>query len=552
MVRSGRLGRVLVVAVGVIAMGPALALAMAALGDRGSTGSARLTLFPIALAVFDDHVWECLRNSLAMAIGVTLAARLIGVALARGVVRWRFWGRLPLAALACAGVVVPPAFGAIGLRWWLEPTGAWSDPRVGFAIWFWVSLTSGTPLVAAATASSLARINPRWEDAARLAGAGRWRVWRGIVWPVVRPEVARALTLVFGLTLLEPGAPMVLGLRRTLGFQIAASALDPEPGQLTRAAVLALMGVLLASVGLRGIEWLGGERTASLGRVEAPSARPLAVSAGRGGFWALVLAGGAALTWLPLAGLVAAALSRGSRGLAALGNDLLIQRTLMNSVVLGVAVVVVDLLLARVVVAWSGRGPDGPTVNWPERFPPLALGIGFLALPEVVRMAAEAWKGTGRGGHAGEMLATLADALDPDRTPWIALVLGVGLARLPLVKRSAMDRQRSLRPTRVDAAVTLGATRRQSRRRLSGRLLGVSPSSALLTFALAATSVTPALVLAPTAETRPLGPALLFWAIDDAGGLSRPAALACLAIALNLGALALSARSRLAREWYRG
>ena len=169
-------------------------------------------------------------------------------------------------------------------------------------------------------------------------------------------------------------------------------------------------------------------------------------------------------------------------------------------------------------------------------------------------MAVDASRATGLRSSVVESLGAVVDALDPDRTPWVALIVAVGLARLPLLKRSAVARRRGLRPSRLDAAVTLGATRRQSRRTLSGRLLGASPSAALLTLSLASTSVTPALLLSPTAETRPVGPAVLTLIDEPGDGFTRAAALATACTALNLFALALSARGRsgLAREWYRG
>jgi ABC-type Fe3+ transport system permease subunit len=212
-----------------LALAPLLALGPAAVFDRGAGGTVRPTLFPIALAALDPFVWDCIRNSLVLAATVTLASGVAGVATAR-MVQWRFLGRRPLAALACVGLAVPPAFGAIGLRsaagsagWAPILTGdasatsapgtflAMIGPWFGFAAWFWVALAFGAPVVALATASALDRVSPSCEDAARLAGAGRRRAWWQLVWPAVRPDVARALGLVFSLTLLEPGAPMVLG-----------------------------------------------------------------------------------------------------------------------------------------------------------------------------------------------------------------------------------------------------------------------------------------------------------------------------------------------------
>jgi ABC-type Fe3+ transport system permease subunit len=549
-----------------VVLAPSAALVTAAVLDRGPGGAVRLTLFPAALAALDPYVWDCARNSLAFAAAVTFASRLVGVALARVAVRWRFWGRSPLVALACAGVVVPPAFGAMGLSWLFGTPGIGLGPWAGWAAWFWVGLTSGAPLVGLSAASALARVDPGWEDAARLAGANRARVWRQLVWPVVRPEVARALAVVFGLTLLEPGAPLVLGLRRTLGFQITESALDGGPGQITRAAVLALGGVILVGLGRVLVGWWGGARAPAPWQAEAPVLRASPAGPGRGAAFALALAAAAVAVWLPVLGLASEALSPGPGGawrlpvsfaaFAAVVRDPLTRQYLTNSALLGLSVVALDLLLARALAAWSVArrgprpGPVGRMADWPEAFPPLAIGVGALAIPWTLRMAADA---LGSPGSRPPLAEAVADAFDPDRTPWVALVFAVGLARLPLLTRSAAQWRRGLRPALLDAAVGLGATRRQARRVLPNRWLGASPTAALLTLALAATGVTPALLLAPTAETRPAGPAVLALVDEPGGGLTRAAALATAATAVNLAALALAARDRsgLLREWSR-
>ncbi len=510
---------------GMVALAPIAALALAAFLDRGPSGGARLTLFPVALAALDDHVWDCLWNSLAVAVAVTLASRFVGVALARIVVRWRFWGRSFLVALACAGAVVPPAFGAIGLRS-IEPWNAW-------LIWFWVALVASAPLVGLAAGAALSRVNPCWEDAARVEGASRAQIWRRLVWPVVRPEVARALAVVFSLVVIEPGVPFVLGLRRTLGFQIADAALDPAAGQFTRAAVLAVAGVLIACIGHLLIVWSGGPRTLALEGAGVSLARDEAARPARGAVCAILLAVAAMATWLPILALARAVFANGAEALKAVARDPLALRYVINSVIVGIGVLVFDLALARVSASRRNRWDA-----WFEALPPLAIGVGVLAIPWSLRMLL----------RDGQALA-FVDAFDPDRVPWVALILGVGLTRLPFVKRSVFERRRGLQPALLDAAITLGASRRQAHRLVPGRLLGVSPSLAFLTFALAVSNITPALLLCPTAETRPLGPAVLILIDEPGGGLARASALALLAIALNLFAAQRSCGARRQSAW---
>lgn len=579
------MGRAFGAALWLVALLPILALGPAAVLDRGPGGSVRATPFPAALAAFDPYVWVCVRNSLVVAALVTLAARVIGVALARVSVRWRFWGRGPLTLLVCMGLAVHPAFGAIGLRWMLAAAG-WTASQAqpigqrdrwsalaGWVAWIWVALASSVPLVTLVASASLRRIEPVWEDAARLAGTAPGRNWRPLVWPLIRPDVARVLGLVFGLTLLDPGAPLVLGLRRTLGAQIVAAALaEREPGQLSRAVVLAVAGTLLALVASELLRWWGGTRPDGLDDAPDPTLRPGTASWRRSLVLVIALVSAATLVWVPLLTLLAASLdttggastAQSGQALTAyfdLADNPLVWRIVRNSVCLGVAVVAFDLVLARALVGLLGvrRGRFVAMARWPGAIPPLAIGIGALALPALVGMTAD-MLATHSGGALplawlGAAFHQVSEALDVDRTPGVLLLIGVATARLSLAARSAVAQRRSVRASPIDAAVVLGATPGRARRKLAGRwLLGVSPAAAALTFALATTSPVPALVLAPTAETRPVGPTILALADDPDAGLARAAALATLAVTVNLAALALAARGRftLTRSWLHG
>src|SRR4051794_7186334 len=90
------LGRRATAGIWLVALIPASGLLVAAVLDRGPTGAVRISVFPMALALWDPFVWDCLWNSVAVASVVALGSLAIGVGLARVVARWRFWGRTPL------------------------------------------------------------------------------------------------------------------------------------------------------------------------------------------------------------------------------------------------------------------------------------------------------------------------------------------------------------------------------------------------------------------------------------------------------------------------
>jgi iron(III) transport system permease protein len=544
----------------VAVLAPALALVPAAVLDRGAGGTVRPTLFPLALAALDPFLWESARNSVAVALCVTLGSLVLGISLARVAVRWRFWGRPVLAALTLAPLVVPPIFGAIGLRRLAGalPASSWLSigSPTGWIVWVWVALASGVPIVALATSAALNRSDPAWEDAARLAGSSDRRIWWQLVWPGVRPSAARAAGAVFTLTLIEPGAPLVLGLRRTLAFQIVDAALAPEPAP--RAAVLALVATMVAVV-VRGLfRWWGRGSATGMDLVDEPIARAAIASWRRAACYTTLLGLAAALAWVPILALVATAVSESVSLRRLVDVDPESQRLLFNSLVLGLAVVMIDLALGWTLAAWAGRRAIWvlSLAAWPELFPPLALGVGALVLPEVLHMVADWARASAGVGYEAltRGAGMLAGGLDTYRTPGVLLALAVAAARLPFQARAVEHGWSRFGPTLIDAAVLHGARPRQARRIATGFWLGAAPSVLFLTFALAATNLAPALVLAPTIESRPVVPAILILADEPGGALARASALAAVALTVNLAAFAVAAMRRAVRlgDWFGG
>ena len=380
----------------------AFALLPAAVLDRGPAGEVRPTLFPVALVTLDPFLWACAQNSFVVASLVTLISLVLGLAMAHLVTHRRFWGRPLLVALGVAPLVVPPVVGALGLRLmlgpWLDTWASSGNGRwFGWSCWAWVASAVGTPVVGLATASALARLEPGWADAARLAGASRIRAWRKMVWPFIRPSVASAAATVFTLTLLEPGAPILLGLRRTLAYQ-AIEALGSD-APFPRAAILALMSVALAMIARLLLRWWGGPGVALPPPRQEGHAETLS--------WSLaipamaVLAVAVALSWLPALAVLAFTLRPSAAGRV---DGLEVPRALAayeawhmvgKSIAVGLTVVALQLLMVAGLAANRGSPRRLPRyfVNWPEAFPPLALGIGALSLPWLLRLAVATLQG---------------------------------------------------------------------------------------------------------------------------------------------------------------
>jgi hypothetical protein len=211
-----------------------------------------------------------------------------------------------------------------------------------------------------------------------------------------------------------------------------------------------------------------------------------------------------------------------------------VRAVIVNSVGVGLAVVALAFVLARSQANSRSIRP----ITWPEMIPPLAIGIGALACVGIARMFVEWSRARSAFGPALEPLVGL---FDPDRTPYVLLVLTLATVLKPIMRRSLSERRRAFRPVLYDAALTLGATSAQARQ-LSGRSPGPSLGAVALTFSLAVTNVAPALVLCPTADVRTLGPAVILRADEPGGRLQLAACLALMGIGLATTAMAIDRR----------
>jgi ABC-type Fe3+ transport system permease subunit len=544
MSRSGRLSWV----IPAVLLPPMAALVLGTVLDAGPSGEVRASLFPAAVALFDPFFWTCVWNSAGSAAVVALLSLLAGVSLARLTTGDRFWGRGGLTALALAPAVFSPLYGAIGLA--VGPGRASATPQSLGPAWLllcWLNTARGGALVALAVRRELALVDPIWRDAGLAAGARRWRIWRTLVWPLVRPGAIRTAAAVFGLTLFEPGVPLVLNLRRSLAFQVidASHGAGPTP----RAVVLVMAGLFLVVLAhVPG--WIltrpstpplvaPAVRTASVRRGLAASAGLL--------LWCLVC-------WPPVVALVRSVLVQGRSGpdpawrrlAQALADSLADpagRDAVAASLLLGASAATLSLVLAW--SAWRGPAVDGvrPRSHLPwlmGLFPGLALAAGMALLPILLRMLAGPPGAAGTGRGVPGIVGDLANWLDPYLAPLPALVLTLVVVRLPLLVPWMQGVAARWRPEHGEAAVLLGASRGRVRYGLAATLFGPQVVRAwLFTATLAATEVPAVLLLSPTSRWRPAAATVV--ALFDQPGLDRVAAsLALLALGANALVFALS------------
>ncbi len=538
--------------VAALALGPLLALVPGVVVDRGPDGAIRATAFHLALAALDPLVVDVVVESVLVSAAVAAGSALVGIVLARLASR-RSWGRRILYASGAAPLAVPALFLALGLRGILDRLGL-SGPEAlagwaGRIAWIWAEMAWAAPLIALQVGRALRKIDPAREDAARLAGGGGWRTWTTVLRPVLRPTVARASAWTFALVLVEPGAPLVLGIRRSLAYQLVQAA--TLPSSENRAAALALIAVALAAAVWAGLLWWGRRDKPDADPGPPAEAHPRPTTRGRAAIAWVVLGLWAAFAGSPLLGLIATvtgdegALPASSRGSEVEpmssdvpGGD---RDVLLHSAVLGASVATIGLGLAW----WLSRPADAGARTLIARaalaaggVPPLALAVGASMIPGLLKASARALADEGTPAPIAGVLTRVGDAVDPVQSPLVLLVWAVLVVHLSgLVEAVEAIRGRS-RAVLAEAARTLGATRRTAWRTVTWPLLGPSLARAWLQAAvLAALDVAPALVLTPTSDSRTLGPAVLDLAAMPDG--LRPAA--SVALAASLVALAVRA-----------
>ncbi len=264
-------------------------------------------------------------NSFVYATAVGILSVLIGAPMAWLVGRTDLPGKDAIRTLTVAAFVTPSFLGATA---WVILAG----PNAGLVNVLWRALTGAEaplvnifsmtglifvtslytfPVVFILTGAALTATPADLEDAARIAGAGRWSVLRDVTFPLAVPAIAGGFILAFLETLVLFGAPAMLALPAR--FHVMTTqlwAFFHYPPKVEVAAAYA-MPLLVCAAGLLWIQRrLVGRRTYTTvgGRGTAP--RPVAL-----GRWRWPALGGCAVVLgcgivLPYFALLRAALAK--------------------------------------------------------------------------------------------------------------------------------------------------------------------------------------------------------------------------------------------------
>ncbi len=214
--------------------------------------------------------WIALGNTLAIGLGATAIACVVGVPLAWLFARTDMLGRDFLEKLATIPIFMPPFVGAVA--WILL-----AAPRIGvfnlplravsgielFNVYSlagisWVIGIYLAPYVMMIVAAALRSMDPSLEEAAQVSGLSRIKTATTVTLPLVAPAILSGAALAFIITIGLFGTPVVLGWARQVYFvtsriYLASQEVPPSVGVM---AILALWLILLSFVATLLPRWL--------------------------------------------------------------------------------------------------------------------------------------------------------------------------------------------------------------------------------------------------------------------------------------------------------
>jgi iron(III) transport system permease protein len=451
---------------------PLLMTALEALGLPGELTGRNFVEF----SKYSDE-WLALWRSLWISAASAVLAGLVGVPLAFVFERTDFPGRRLLGGLIALPVALPPLVGVMAFLFLYGESGFITrvvQHLMGLPRPPWRLGGPGAILLVHVysmyvyfylfTRAALARMDASLLEAAAISGAGRWRIFRRVTLPLLKPALIGASLLTFMTSLGSFSAPYLFGGSfRVMTTQIVASKLNGELG-LAQVETVAL--ALAALVGLWFMRRLDAGRAAVIGGVRgiAPVRHKVQKPLGR--------AASTAAGWLLTVALL-------------LPHLTLVVISFVPPITWTTELVppVMDLSNYREVL--SGGERLRPVLN--SLWMAVVASVGALALG--LGAARSSLKHGGRLGRALELLTVLpwaipgtvfavalATAFSAHQpylgrfilvgTPWI-LPLAYLVRSLPLTGRSAFAGLRQLDPSLEEAAAILGAGRWRTLRKVT-------------------------------------------------------------------------------------
>ena len=415
---------------------------------RGLFPDGHLDLSPIADVVTDPSlrhvlwftVWQA-----TVSTGLTLLVALPGAAV---VSRYRFPGRAAVRALVTVPFVLPTVVVGAAFVALLGPGGPLGALGLDQTVWaiLLAHVFFNYAVVLRTVGGLWAHLDPHQEEAARMLGATRWRAFREVTLPALRPAIAAAASIVFLFTFTSFGVILILGgprfatLETEIYRQTAQLLRLDVAAALTIVQMVAVLALLFVTSRLEGRQLIGLRLRAANETARRPrTPRERVIVATNLAVMAVVLGG-------PILVLVERSLHTPNgygvgfyRALGSLGDDSALFVSPLHAVGTSLRYAAVATVIAVIVggcgafaLARHRSGSLDAALSLPLGVSAVTVGFGFL-------------------------IALDEPPLDL-RTSWILVPLAQALIAIPFVVRTMTPVLRSIDPRLRDAAATLGAS----------------------------------------------------------------------------------------------
>ncbi|MGC5029870.1 ABC transporter permease [Micromonospora sp. DT229] len=214
---------------------------------------------------------ESLFTSLFISAASVLLCGIVGVTMAFLLKRFSFRGRRLIEAIILVPAALPPLIGAVSFQLLYSNIGilprglqaifGTERPILAFdgiAGVLVVHTFTMYPFFYLAAAAALAGMDPSVEEAAYNLGAGRVRVWRTVLLPMLTPAMVSASLLVFMTSLASYTAPLLFNVSQTMTMQIY---INRTNGDLPMASAYASVLGIVSIIFLLAMRWYEGRRS---------------------------------------------------------------------------------------------------------------------------------------------------------------------------------------------------------------------------------------------------------------------------------------------------
>lgn len=529
-----RVARITAMAVPVLFLAVFFAYPVLAIVGRGLVPHWSPDLDPLAEVLTDAGLRHVAWFTVWQATLSTVLTLAVGLPGAYVLARCEFPGRRLVRALVTVPFVLPTVVvgsAFVALLGGGGPLGALGlDQTLGAIL---IAHVFFNYAVVVRTVGSLwSHLDPRPEEAARTLGAGRFRTFREVTLPALRPAVAAAAAVVFLFTFTSFGVILILGGPGTATLETEIYRQTAQLLNLPLAAALTVVQLVAIVLLLVLTSWIEGRQRVTLSLQAAAETARRPRTPGARAFVALNLAVMALLLGVPLAVLVTRSFDTPhgfgldfyrALGQVHAGSTLFVEpvHAIANSIRFALAATAIAVIVggcAAFALASSRRRGFDALVSLPLGVSAVTVGFGFLIALD----------------HAPLDL----------RGSWWLVPIAQALVAVPFVVRVMTPVLRTIDPRLRDAAATLGASPARVWREVD---LPIVSRAALVAagFAFAISLGEFGATVFIVRPDQPTLPVLVYRLLGQPGPLNFGGAMAASVILMALTALAILAIERL-------